>query len=38
MIDAGILDGDYLVKQQHQANNGEIVAIIEDEATVKCFY
>jgi repressor LexA len=40
MIDAGILDGDYLiVKQQHQANNGEIVvAIIEDEATVKRFY
>lgn len=40
MIEAGIFDGDYLiVRQQHQANNGEIVvAIIEDEATVKRFY
>lgn len=40
MIDAGILDGDYvLVKQQNTANNGEIVvAMIEDEATVKRFY
>ncbi len=40
MIDAGIFDGDYLiVRQQNQANNGEIVvAIIEDEATVKRFY
>ncbi|NLO21689.1 MAG: transcriptional repressor LexA [Syntrophomonadaceae bacterium] len=40
MIEAGIMDGDYLiVRQQHQANNGEIVvAIIEDEATVKRFY
>jgi len=37
MIDAGILDGDYLiVRQQADANNGEIVvAIVEDEATVK---
>lgn len=40
MIEAGILDGDYiLVKQQNTAENGEIVvALIEDEATVKTFY
>lgn len=40
MIEAGILDGDYiLVKRQSTANNGEIVvALIEDEATVKTFY
>lgn len=40
MIQAGILDGDYiLVKKQNTANNGEIVvALIEDEATVKTFY
>lgn len=40
MIEAGILDGDYiLVKKQNVANNGEIVvALIEDEATVKTFY
>ncbi len=40
MIEAGILDGDYiLVKKQNAANNGEIVvALIEDEATVKTFY
>jgi len=40
MIEAGILDGDYIiVKQQAVANNGEIVvALIEDEATVKTFY
>ena len=40
MIEAGILDGDYiLVKKQKTANNGEIVvALIEDEATVKTFY
>jgi repressor LexA len=40
MIDAGILDGDYvLVRSQPLANNGEIVvAMIEDEATVKRFY
>ena len=40
MIEAGILDGDYiLVKRQESANNGEIVvALIEDEATVKTFY
>ena len=40
MIEAGILDGDYiLVRKQKDANNGEIVvALIEDEATVKTFY
>jgi repressor LexA len=40
MIEAGILDGDYVVvKEQPTANNGEIVvALIEDEATVKTFY
>ena len=40
MIEAGILDGDLvLVKQQSTANNGEIVvALIDDEATVKTFF
>lgn len=40
MIDAGILDDDYvLVRQQNHASNGDIVvALIEDEATVKTFY
>ena len=40
MVEAGILDGDYiLVKKQNVARNGEIVvALIEDEATVKTFY
>jgi repressor LexA len=40
MIEAGILDGDYVVvKQQNHAYNGDIVvALIEDEATVKTFY
>lgn len=40
MIDAGILDGDLvLVKKQNVAQNGDIVvALIEDEATVKKFY
>ena len=40
MIEAGILDGDYiLVKKQNTAMNGEIVvALIDDEATVKTFY
>ena len=40
MIEAGILNGDYiLVKKQNTAQNGEIVvALIEDEATVKTFY
>lgn len=40
MINAGIFDGDYvIVKHQPTANNGDIVvALIEDEATVKTFY
>ena len=40
MIEAGILDGDYiLVKKQNTAENGEIVvALIGEEATVKTFY
>ena len=40
MIEAGILDGDYiLVRRQNSAENGTIVvALIEDEATVKTFY
>ena len=40
MIEAGILDGDYIfVKKQSAANNGEIVvALIGEEATVKTFY
>ena len=40
MIEAGILDGDYiLVRRQKDAVNGEIVvALIDDEATVKTFY
>lgn len=40
MIEAGILDGDIIVARQTPvAENGEIVvALIEDEATVKTFY
>jgi repressor LexA len=41
MIEAGILDGDYvIVKQQSTAQNGEIVVAMteEDEATVKRFF
>ncbi|MBB1548833.1 MAG: transcriptional repressor LexA, partial [Clostridiales bacterium] len=40
MIEAGILDGDYiLVKKQNVAQNGQIVvALIDDSATVKTFY
>ena len=43
MIEAGIMDGDYiLVHQQSTANNGEIVVAMvdgfESEATVKTFY
>lgn len=40
MIEAGILDGDLvLVKKQNAAENGDIVvALIEDEATVKTFF
>ena len=40
MIEAGILDGDLvIVRSQEAANNGDIVvALIDDEATVKRFY
>ncbi len=40
MIEAGILDGDYvIVNSQHDAKNGDIVvALIDEEATVKTFY
>jgi len=40
MIEAGILEGDFLVvRSQPTAENGEIVvALLEDEATVKRFY
>ena len=41
MIEAGILDKDYvIVRQQQTANNGDIVVAMteEDEATVKTFY
>ena len=40
MIEAGILDGDLvIVRKSSYADNGQIVvALIEDEATVKTFY
>ncbi|PLS16776.1 repressor LexA [Bacillus sp. M6-12] len=41
MIEAGILDGDFvIVRQQKTANNGDIVVAMteEDEATVKRFF
>ena len=40
MINAGILDGDYvLVQQQPIANDGDmVVALVDDSATVKTFY
>jgi len=40
MIEAGILDGDYLiVREQSDASNGEIiVAMLENETTVKRYY
>lgn len=40
MINAGILSGDYvIVKQQNDAINGDIVvALLDDEATVKRFF
>ncbi|MDD7593175.1 MAG: transcriptional repressor LexA [Peptoniphilaceae bacterium] len=40
MIDAGIFDGDHvIVRRQETARNGQqVVALIEDEATVKTFY
>ena len=39
MINAGIYDGDIIIARKTPvAHNGEIVALIEDEATVKTFY
>jgi repressor LexA len=40
MIEAGIMDGDFVVvrKQPHALNGDIVVAMIEDEATVKRFY
>ncbi len=40
MIEIGIFDGDYIVvRQQKVAQNGQtVVALLEDEATVKTFY
>ncbi|MEI2666963.1 transcriptional repressor LexA [Rossellomorea sp. LJF3] len=41
MVEAGILDGDFvIVRQQQTANNGDIVVAMtdEDEATVKRFF
>lgn len=40
MINAGILDGDYvIVEKTSVANNGEmVVALVDDSATVKTFY
>lgn len=40
MIEAGILNGDFvIVNSQHNAKNGDIVvALIDDEATVKTFF
>lgn len=40
MIEAGIMDGDIvIIKKEQYAENGQIVvALIEDEATIKTFY
>lgn len=40
MVNAGILDGDYiLVEQRTTANDGDmVVALVDDSATVKTFY
>ena len=40
MIEAGIMDGDYVVvEKKNYADNGEIVvALVDDEATVKKYY
>ena len=40
MINAGIHDGDFVIaSQQNHADNGDIIiALLEDEATVKTFY
>jgi repressor LexA len=40
MVEAGILDGDFVVvRQQQTADNGDVVvALLDDSATVKTFY
>ena len=40
MINAGILDGDYvIIEKRNYANNGDMVlALLGDEATIKTFY
>ncbi|WP_277219149.1 transcriptional repressor LexA [Peptoniphilus vaginalis] len=40
MINVGIFDGDYvIIEKTHCANNGEkVLALIEDEATIKTYY
>ncbi|WP_071027432.1 transcriptional repressor LexA [Peptoniphilus raoultii] len=40
MINAGILDGDYVVieKTSYAENGDKVLALIEDEATIKTFY
>ncbi|HUT57065.1 MAG TPA: transcriptional repressor LexA [Phycisphaerae bacterium] len=40
MVDAGILDGDYvIIRKQETAEDGDVVvALIDDEATLKRFY
>ena len=40
MIEAGILDGDYVIvrKQSHASNGDIVVALLEEEATVKRFF
>ena len=40
MINAGILDGDYvLIEKRNDAKNGDIVlALIDDSATIKTYY
>ena len=40
MINAGIYDGDYvIIEKTNSARNGEkVLALIEDEATIKTFY
>ena len=40
MIEDGILDGDVIiVKEQNNANNGEtVIAVLDNEATVKRFF
>ena len=40
MINAGICDGDYvIIEKTNSARNGEkVLALIDDEATIKTFY